>query len=300
MLNFFPSITASDGVRARAHLQDRFAKYYSAKNDLNADVGVVTKARASLLRRNDVPDDEIGRIEISLYHVASVNTIPTLYWFFVYIWPDRELVNRLREQVATITEQDENGLATLRLSELDEKCPLLVSCYRETMRLTNHQTSARKVMRDTTISDGKGHSYLLKKGVDVQIASGTMHREEEIWGNNAENFDPERFLEGAKHKNIDGHLAKLRKLSFVPFGGGKHLCPGRNFAFMENMALMAAMLIGFEIHSSAGETAPWKIPEQGAWGFSDAATKPVNNGEGLGVWISRRPGWEKATWTFQF
>lgn len=40
---------------------------------------------------------------------------------------------------------------------------------------------------------------------------------------------------------------RQRKAAFFPFGGGLHLCPGRNFAFAEILGLMSVLVTGFDI-----------------------------------------------------
>jgi len=45
---------------------------------------------------------------------------------------------------------------------------------------------------------------------------------------------------------------ELRKAGYIPFGGGKHLCPGRNIAFAEILGTLAALLLGFEVRGTDG------------------------------------------------
>jgi len=94
-------------------------------------------------------------------------------------------------------------------------------------------------MRDTVLTDSQLNSHLFKAGVDVLWSAKEMHRSDDVWGRNVMEFDPDRFTEE--------RYGRVQKQAYVPFGGGKHLCPGWNFAFAENLELMVALAVGFEL-----------------------------------------------------
>lgn len=296
LLNIAPSITARDAYYARARLQAALGKYYGANKDHHEDAAQIVKSRASVLRQYDIQGEEVGHFELALLHVSTANTIPTLFWFMAQIYARPELVSRLREEVVPVAQHSDDNEVTIDITTLDEKCPLLVSCYREAIRLSNQTVGNRRVMEDTTISDGNGDSYLLKKGLNVQMSSQVLHTLNRVWGNDVMEFDPERFIEKAGKENLQSERAK--RASFVPFGGGRHLCPGRNFAFAENLGLMTCLLLGFDVAPLGQDHTTFKVPTMRACDFSEAAGKPENQGQGLGVQIQKKKGWEKTKWRF--
>jgi hypothetical protein len=97
------------------------------------------------------------------------------------------LVLRLRAEVQPVVERVGDEV-TINVDNLSNKCPLLISTYREVSRIFNNFICNRRVVEDTTIMDRKGRSYLLKKGVDVQMPSGPMHAMENAWGPDADTF----------------------------------------------------------------------------------------------------------------
>lgn len=61
-----------------------------------------------------------------------------------------------------------------------------------------------------------------------------MHRKETIWGENANNFDPDNFLP----ENIE----KRSAYSFVPFAAGTRMCIGNKYS-MNFMKMIVAQYI---------------------------------------------------------
>ena len=91
---------------------------------------------------------------------------------------------------------------------------------------------------------------------------------------------------------------KNKRNSYIPFGGGKHLCPGRNFAFAEILGTAAALILAFDM-SSDGNGAPVKLPEMATTTIMGGASKPDKQGEGMNLVIRRRPGWENVKFEFE-
>lgn len=297
MLGLVPSITARKCYDARTRLQAALTKYYDSDGDSHPEVAQIVKNRANVLRKSGL-GKEAGMFEVALLHVATSNTIPTLYWFVVNVFSRPDLVARLRDELAPVAHFGANGgEVTLNIGSLEDQCPLLVRCYRETMRLSLQGMANRRVMEDTTITDGRGASYLLKKGINVQMSVKVSHSLTEIWGPDAASFDPERFIVRSGKDHFEEE--KLKKASFMPFGGGKHLCPGRNFAFAENMGFVASLVLGFDVVPLDEDMMPTHNgPEMAPCLLTGTGVKPVRDGEGYGVRIRRREGWESVKWRY--
>ncbi|KAM5357481.1 hypothetical protein ACJZ2D_016220 [Fusarium nematophilum] len=296
LLNIFPSITARTGHRARARLQAVLGEYYGAEKDGHEDAAQIVKSRANVLRSYGISSTEVGHFELALLHVATANTIPTLFWFMAHIFSRPDLVLRLRDEVSLVAEQGPDNEVTIDITKLDEKCRLLVSCYREAIRLSNQAVGNRRVLEDTTVSDGQGNSYLLKKGMNLQIPGEVLHTMEHVWGDKVLEFNPERFIEKRGKENIQSEKAK--RAAYAPFGGGRHLCPGRNFAFAENLGFVACLLLGFDILPLDDDSAALRVPNIMRCNLSEAAAKPERNGQGFGAKIQKKKGWEQAKWRF--
>ena len=296
----FPSITARKAYLARNRLQDALGDYYAAENDLNDPTAAqLTRGRANVMRSFGFTGNEVAKVEVMLPVVGTTNSAPTMYWMICKVFANPDLVDRLRLEAMPLLEKGRDASThevVINIARLDVECPLLVSCYREILRMVNHNVSMRRIMEDTTIKDGEGRAYLLKKGVDVQIAGGVMHKIQGVWGDDAQEFNPERFL-AATDKSADQiNRDKTKKNAYIPFGGGRHLCPGRNFAFAELLGLTCALVVGFDL-TSVGLDFDQMKPRPAV--LANAIVKPMNDGEGLGLKLRRRKGWENVKWRFE-
>ena len=115
------------------------------------------------------------------------------------------------------------------------RCPRLEAVFFEVLRLTAASTSMRKVIGPTEIG-GK----ILRPGYRVLVPYRQLNLNEDVFGSDAKDFDPKRFL---VHRDLTHHP------SFRPFGGGANYCPGRFIARQEVLVFIALVLYRFDIES---------------------------------------------------
>jgi cytochrome P450 len=241
--------------------------------------------------------DELGADLLGLLFVSTTNAIPTLFWLFTRVFSSPALVEEIRAEVEAVLIKEEGNRMVIDHTKFPTHCLLLCSAYQETIRLTNIQASTRIVVQDTILTsssdeNGDKREYLVKKGSLVQTPGSITHVSPRIWGPSAEDFDPRRFMNLG---NGDKAAEKQQKKAFIPFGGGKHLCPGRHFAFAEILGMIAVLVMGFDVEGEGGR--PLEVPK-GVRCFANATLQIVDDGLKMGFRIRRRQGWEKTQWGF--
>ncbi|KAB8071348.1 cytochrome P450 [Aspergillus leporis] len=119
--------------------------------------------------------------------------------------------------------------------------PYINAVMRETLRLTPtapviavgpHPTKNHE--DPVTIGNGK---YVIGKDEPVVLLLGKIQRDPKVYGDDAEEFKPERML--------DEHFNKLPKHAWKPFGNGMRACIGRPFAWQEALLVIAMLLQNF-------------------------------------------------------
>lgn len=129
-------------------------------HDENNDTSQIVNALVGILRQYRFSEDDTTKMKVGLLHVATSNTIPALLWFAFYVLSRRDMVTELREQIgSTLHKVSPNGKGFgIDALEFEGNCPLLIRCYKETLRLSVHAVHFRRVLVDTTISDGKANT----------------------------------------------------------------------------------------------------------------------------------------------
>lgn len=123
-------------------------------------------------------------------------------------------------------------------SDAVKALPYLDACINEGLRL--HSTSSmglpRIVPPGGLLIDGR----MYPEGSILSVPSYTIHRDPTVWGEDAEAFKPERWLEGDKESK------ELMMRTFNPYSFGPRACVGKNLAAMELQMIIASIFRRFD------------------------------------------------------
>jgi cytochrome P450 len=131
----------------------------------------------------------------------------------------------------------------------------------------------------------------------VQLPAGLMHKSSAFGGDDALAFDGTRFLKATSRTTDYDKEGKGRgkagRLAYMPFGGGRNLCPGRHFAFARVLGMAAAIVLSFDLISRDGQ--PITASYERSRRFGQGTAKPIKE---IDVKIVRRKDMQHATLCF--
>lgn len=120
------------------------------------------------------------------------------------------------------------------------KLKLLNMVLLESLRLYTPAT----LLSRQAFSDMKVGDLFIPKGLSLWIPVLAIHHDKSMWGEDANEFNPERFAGGAAE-------ACKHPMGYLPFSMGPRSCVGQNFAMMEAKVVLAMILSRYGFQLSA-------------------------------------------------
>ncbi|KAF7633686.1 hypothetical protein Mgra_00006867 [Meloidogyne graminicola] len=140
---------------------------------------------------------------------------------------------KLYEEIEEICGLEEGEMPTY---EQLNKLKYLDAIFNETQRLCPIAAAVVNRVCEETTTLG---NITIEKGTAISVDLFTLHRNKNIWGEDSEQFKPERWL------NEEGN--KIKNLAFYPFGGGPRICIGMRLGIMEAKMILVQLLRTFEL-----------------------------------------------------
>ncbi|KAG6991125.1 cytochrome P450 [Physcia stellaris] len=195
-----------------------------------------------------------------------------LSWTFHLLARHPRVLQRLREEINSMGSV---GVGPDMSRDDIKRMPYLANVLKETLRLfPSVPVNTRSATRTTILPTGGGPDglspVLIRKGQNVAYCIYAMHRRKDLYGDDAEEFRPERWdSNDLPLKNHTVHTA----WSYLPFNGGPRICLGQDFGLMEASYATVRILQTF----SRIEAGVFERPQIQSWqGYSSHYTNAVS------------------------
>ncbi|XP_026412669.1 beta-amyrin 28-monooxygenase-like isoform X2 [Papaver somniferum] len=224
---YFPGTRHYKAVKAAAVIRRELMKLIQSRRGLMVDLD--RRVERNLIShlmgtKNEdgelLSDKEIADNVILLMNAGHDTSSSTMMMLMKYLAESPDCYNRVLKEQREIASRKSPG----ELLNKDDISKMKYSwgVIQEVLRMSPPvQGTFRKAKVDFTYS-----GFSIPKGWAVWWTTSTTHKSEEYFPN-AETFDPLRFA----RDNITPY-------SFVPFGGGPRMCPGREFAKVEILVFL--------------------------------------------------------------
>ncbi|KAI1870665.1 uncharacterized protein JN550_005208 [Neoarthrinium moseri] len=255
-LNLVPRLLARKSYKAREYMVKIWENYFETGSYHQGSEMI--KARVKLNNDFQISLKETARLEVGGTHGILSNTLPGTFWTIYHIFSNPVVLEDIRNELSKGVQQEDNGSYTIDLTYVKTSCPILLSTFKETMRMHSTSISTRQAMQDHLLDN----RYLLKEGNTVMMPSVVQHTSLPAWGDTVDLFNHKRFVSGAK---------RVDPVAFRGFGGGTTLCPGRQFASTEILMFSALVVLRFNIHPVKGK---WATPSTVSSSMASALPMP--------------------------
>ncbi|XP_035895157.1 cytochrome P450 4c21-like [Anopheles stephensi] len=145
-----------------------------------------------------------------------------------------DVQEKVREEIVSIFPTD---TAIETTPEALHELVYLERCIKEGLRLCPSAPVVARVCSDDVEVDGN----IIPRGTSFLFSISALHRRKDLWGPDAERFDPDRFLPEHSHGR--------HPHAFEPFSMGSRDCIGKRYAMMGLKLVFVHLLKGFRFHT---------------------------------------------------
>ncbi|KAF8499905.1 cytochrome P450 [Hysterangium stoloniferum] len=203
-------------------------------------------------------DFDIIRDEVLNILLAGRDTTMATLTFVIYcLSQNPSVLATLRAEILETV-----GSSQIPTYEAIKECRYLRAVINETLRLYPPvPLNFRRCKNSITwpARDG-GLPFYIPGGVDVAYSTWLMHRRTDLWGPDAEIFDPDRFLDARAHKYLAAN-----PFIFLPFNAGPRICLGQQFAYNEVSCMLVRILQSFDSIALIPEAQPPLSRPKSTW-----------------------------------
>uniref|UniRef100_K3X3A6 Cytochrome P450 n=1 Tax=Globisporangium ultimum (strain ATCC 200006 / CBS 805.95 / DAOM BR144) TaxID=431595 RepID=K3X3A6_GLOUD len=172
-------------------------------------------------------------------------TAQALSWFFYCLSQHPDVEHKIRAELAAKLPELMRGAIAHPSMEQVNQLPYLEAALRETLRLyPSVPANIKHATKDTLFHDGT----FIRQNEGAVISSYVLARMTHVWGHDAKEYRPERWLDAKS-----GRLVSESAFKFNTFHAGPRMCLGMNLAMMEMKIVVAMVVARFHLALVPGQ-----------------------------------------------
>ncbi|VAH00768.1 unnamed protein product [Triticum turgidum subsp. durum] len=248
LTDFFPSLARLDMASGKAvkqkkiwdDLLDDLIDKHASKTVMDEDEQDFIDVLLSVQQDYGLTKDNIKAILMDMFEAGTDTTYVSLDYAMAELMRNPRAMTKLQAEVRSCVTKGKEMVTEEDLASMS----YLKAVMKEAMRL---HPSGALLIPHLSVADCEVEGYAIPSGTRLMVNAWALGRDPTCW-ENAEEFMPERFLEGAMDAACDFQGNDFR---FLPFGSGRRICPGITFAAVTFEIILANLIYHFN----------WELPE---------------------------------------
>ncbi|CAL5034701.1 unnamed protein product [Urochloa decumbens] len=202
--------------------------------------------------------DGIKAILADMFAAGTDTAHLVLEYTMAELMQHRDIMAKLQAEVRSSIPKGQEAITEGNLTRM----PYLKAVIKETLRL--HPPSPL-LLPHQSLEDCEIDGYMVPAGATVFVNVWAIGRDPSLW-DDAEEYMPERFLNKGGAEGVDFRGLDFQ---FLPFGSGRRMCPGMNFALASVEIMLANLVYHFD----------WEMPK---------GVNEINMAEVFGLTVHRK------------
>ncbi|KAK9351787.1 cytochrome P450 [Lipomyces doorenjongii] len=252
-LKRYPRFLNREGYKAREKVLDELGSFFMDPHRVSQSSVLVRSLYDIFMASTHKSPADFAGYFFAIIFASKSNSVPAAFWVLANIVADAGLKTEIEGIITKHYDPESDEFEWTALME----DPLIMSCFKETMRLNTNILSSRLVTHDLTLkvankSEDDSKNVRLREGSMLMMPLNMLHWNPEVYPDPMK-WIGKRFLEenqGILIRNVD----KWR--SYAPWGGGGHICPGRYLAVYEAVIQLVYTLALFDVEPIEDLPAP--------------------------------------------
>ncbi|CAL4985990.1 unnamed protein product [Urochloa decumbens] len=184
-------------------------------------------------------DDNVKSLLMNIFEAAIETSYLVLEYAMAELMNNKDIMKKLQTEVRTYGSSEGKNLDMIREDDLSS-LPYLKATVKESLRL---HPPGPLLLPHYSIDDCNIDGYDIPAKTRVLINGWAIGRDPVSW-ERPDDFSPERFLQ--EPGSADTQMKHGQDYKYLPFGSGRRICPGANFANATMEIMLANLMYHFD------------------------------------------------------